>query len=121
MELVEGMRVELLLLEPPAATQVDAGEDVAGRIRLDRHGHRVAAAGVEEVLERLDAVVERPVEPDDAAEVALLGPELGAAGELVRKERRDLGRVERSPRALADAEAFRQVVGEDAPVVAEAA
>src|SRR5215213_4161419 len=58
----------------PPGYALHAGDTRRGRSHrgVQLHGDRdaVRAAGVEEVLERLDAIVERPVEAGDAAEVA---------------------------------------------------
>src|SRR5690349_9970267 len=89
---VQRVRRELVLPDLAAAADVERGEDRAVLVDLDGRPERVGARRVEEVRDRLYAVVDVGAvgRGDDAAEVALLHPELWGDRKLAEQEGDDV-------------------------------
>src|SRR5919204_1605814 len=90
--LVQRVRLELVLVDLPAAPEVERGDDRARAVDLHARGVRVGARRVEKYRERHELLVQVAAlaRGDDATEVALLHPELGRGAQLAQEERHDV-------------------------------
>jgi hypothetical protein len=82
---VHGIRRQCVFDQVPAPPDVHDRDDRPVGAVLDRDRARVASLAIDEVLERHDPFVAKPVGPvdvDRSCEVALLRPELGGVCEL---------------------------------------
>ncbi len=105
----------------PAPPDVHDRDDRPVGAVLDRDRARVASLAIDEVLERHDPFVAKPVGPIDAdhsREVALLRPELGRVCELPEQVWNNLVSVERPPLGSKPEMLLGDVLREDARVVA---
>src|SRR5919109_2741292 len=90
--LVQRVGLELVLVDVAAAPHVERRDDRARAVDLDARGVRVGSRRVEKHREGHELLVHKAALQggDDAAEVALLHPQLGGAAQLAKEERDDI-------------------------------
>ena len=111
-----------MLHQTSALPEVEDRNDRPVGVVLNCDRTRVAALTIDKVREWHDPFVAKPVchvKADHSRQVALLRPELGRVRELPEQIRNDLVDCERSPPAPNLEVLLRDVVREDAGVVAE--
>jgi hypothetical protein len=121
-ERVQGMRTQRVLHQTPGPPDVHDRDDRPVGVVLDRDRTGVAAVAIHEVGKRDGSFVANPVGPvdvDHPREVPLLRPELGRVRELPEQMRNDLVAVEPPTLAPEPEMLLRDVLREDARVVAE--